>query len=203
MKYLLEIMKSWGPAGVFAISTVESMGIPNPGGTDFLLLFMAAVRPHEALLGALLAIAGSLLGSTFFFEVLRRSGEKWLERYASSERSMRFRAWFLRYGLITVFIPALLPIPFLPFKVFAACAAATGVRRSRFLLTLAAGRIPRYLALAYLGASLGDHAGTWLRAHTWQLTIVALVLTSGLAWLAQRANRATIEAGHMHGGAAS
>ena len=47
-----------------------------------------------------------------------------------------FRTWFMRYGLVTVFIPALLPIPFLPFKAFAACAGALGVTRTRFLLVL-------------------------------------------------------------------
>ena len=196
MKHFLEILKSWGPLGVFTLATVESLGIPNPGGTDFLLLFMAAVRPDVAWLSALGAVLGSLIGSSIFFEVLRRGGEAVLTRYASSERGLRFQAWFLRYGLITVFIPALLPIPFLPFKVFAACAGAMGVGRMRFILTLAAGRIPRYFALAYLGASLGEHAGTWLKAHTWQLVIFAIVLTGTLSWLARRMNRATLEAGH-------
>ncbi len=63
--------------------------------------------------------------------------------------------WFQKYGLVTVFVPALVPLPFLPFKAFAACAGAMGVSRWRFLGVLAVGRILRYLGLAYLGVKLG------------------------------------------------
>ena len=50
------------------LAMVESAGIPNPGGTDVLLLFMAAARPEDAALSAALAVVGSLVGSMFFFE---------------------------------------------------------------------------------------------------------------------------------------
>jgi len=66
----------------------------------------------------------------FFFEVLRRGGEKFLTKHTASGRGQRFRVWFLRYGMITVFIPAFLPIPVLPFKAFCACAGAMGLRAS-------------------------------------------------------------------------
>jgi membrane protein YqaA with SNARE-associated domain len=193
MHHFLDVLKALGPLGVLVLSVVESLGIPNPGGTDFLLLFMAAARPESAVLSALYAVAGSLLGSLFFFEVLHRGGEKLLAKYTSSGRSQRFRAWFLRYGLITVFIPALLPIPILPLKIFAACAVALGVSRARFLLVLFAARVPRYLALAYLGAKLGEDSGTWLRAHMWNLLGVAALLTIALSLLARRLNREAVQ----------
>ncbi len=41
MHNFLEVLKSWGPLGVLVLAMVESAGIPNPGGTDFLLLFIA------------------------------------------------------------------------------------------------------------------------------------------------------------------
>lgn len=193
MHHFLEVLKELGPVGVLILAVVESMGIPNPGGTDFLLLFMAAARPDSAVLSAFFAIAGSLVGSMFFFEVLRRGGEKLRAKYTSTGRGHRFQAWFLRYGLITVFIPAFLPIPILPFKVFAASAAALGVPRLRFLTVLASARIPRYLSLAYLGAKLGEDSGTWLRAHMWHLLGVAAVLTLALSLLARRLNREAVQ----------
>ena len=132
---------------MFTIAAIDSMGVPNPGITDWVLVLAAIASPANAILCAALAIAGSLIGSAFFFEITRRGGERYLVRFTSTGRGLRFRAWFLRYGLVTVFIPALLPLPFLPFKFFVACAGAMGESRTRFLGVVAAGRIPRYFAL--------------------------------------------------------
>ena len=193
MHNFLEVLKSWGPLGVLVLAMVESAGIPNPGGTDFLLLFIAAARPQSSMFTAWLAVAGSVIGSMIFFEILRRSGEKFLVKYTASGRGQRFRAWFLRYGLITVFIPAFLPIPILPLKVFAACAAAMGIPRLRFLLVMLLARVPRYLALAYLGAQLGADSGAWLKDHVWHLLVFAALLAIALAMLARRADREALQ----------
>jgi membrane protein YqaA with SNARE-associated domain len=193
MHHFLEILKQLGPVGVLVLAMVESAGIPNPGGTDVLLLFMAAARPEDAALSGALAVVGSLVGSMFFFEVLRRGGEKFLTKHTASGRGQRFRAWFLRYGMITVFIPAFLPIPILPFKAFCACAAAMGVSRKRFLVVLAAARIPRYAALAYLGSTLGEHSGTWLHDHGWYLLALGVVLAAALGLVVQRASREALQ----------
>jgi membrane protein YqaA with SNARE-associated domain len=193
MHHFLEVLKELGPLGVLVLSLVESLGIPNPGGTDFLLLFIAAARPESATVSAWLAVAGSLIGSAIFYEILHRGSDKLLVKYTSSGRGQRFRAWFLRYGLITVFIPAFLPIPILPLKVFAVSAAALGVPRMRFLLVMFAARVPRYLALAYLGAKLREGSGLWLRSHMWHLLAVAAVLTIALSLLARRLNREALQ----------
>ena len=193
MHHFLEILKQLGPVGVLVLAMVESAGIPNPGGTDVLLLFMAAARPEDAALSAALAVIGSLVGSMFFFEVVHRGGEKFLARHTASGRGQRFRAWFQRYGMITVFVPAILPIPILPFKVFCACAAAMGVTRKRFLLVLAAARIPRYAALAYLGSTLGEHSGMWLRDHGWYLLALGVVLAVALGMVVRRASREALQ----------
>jgi membrane protein DedA with SNARE-associated domain len=193
MHHFLEILKALGPVGVLVLAVVESAGIPNPGGTDVLLLFIAAARPQSAMLAAWLAVLGSAAGSMIFFELLRKGGEKYLSKYTSSGRGQRFRAWFLRYGLITVFIPAFLPIPILPLKAFAACAAAVGVPRMRFLLVILLARVPRYLALAYLGSQLGENSGAWLKDHMWHLLALAVLLTVALAALARHANREALQ----------
>ena len=175
MSHLWEILKALGPWGLLIVSTVESLGIPNPGGTDWLLVFMAIARPNDAALCAAMAVAGSLIGTAAFFDVMQRGGERLLAKYTSSERGAKFRAWFQRYGLVTVFIPALVPLPFLPFKAFAACAGAMGVNRWRFLGVLAVGRILRYSALAYLGVKLGtvENSKAWVKAHTWHMVFIA------------------------------
>jgi membrane protein YqaA with SNARE-associated domain len=110
--------------------------------------------------------------------VMQRGGEKLLAKYTSSERGAKFRTWFKRYGLVTVFIPALVPLPFLPFKAFAACAGAMGVNRWKFLGVLAVGRILRYSGLAYLGVKLGtaENSKAWVKAHTWHMVFIAAAI---------------------------
>jgi membrane protein DedA with SNARE-associated domain len=189
MRHLRDVLISWGPLGLLILATLENAGPPTPGGTDIVLLILAAARPNEAMLCAGLAILGSLIGSAIFFEVLRRGGEKLLVKFTSSGRGARFRDWSRRYGLVTVFVSALVPLPVLPFKVFVACTAAMGVSRSRFMLVLAPARMLRYLALAYLGQQVGENSGAWLSSHFWHLAGLAALIGLALWVLVRRAER--------------
>jgi membrane protein YqaA with SNARE-associated domain len=130
-------------------------------------MLTAVTSPKAAYLAAGLATSGSALGALFLYWLGRKGGEHYLNKM-DSPRTRKFRAWFHRYGLVTVFVPKLLPIP-LPTKVFVLCAGALGVTPLQFLVVVLAARIPRYFALAYLGASLGDQAGPWLKAHAWHI----------------------------------
>jgi membrane protein YqaA with SNARE-associated domain len=191
MRHLRDVLVSFGPVGLLILATLENAGPPTPGGTDFVLLFLAAARPSDAMLCAWLATLGSLVGAAVFFEVMLRGGEKLLAKYTTSGRGARFREWSRRYGLITVFVSALVPLPILPFKAFVACAGAMGVSRTKFMLVLTPARIVRYVALAYLGQQLGEKGSeAWLKSHFWPM--LALVTVLGLAsWaLIRRAERA-------------
>jgi uncharacterized membrane protein YdjX (TVP38/TMEM64 family) len=180
MHHLGEVLISWGPIGLMILAALESAGPPTPAGTDFVLVFLAAARPADWLLCAVLTMVGSLSGSLVFFEIVRRGGERFLRRYTATGRGARFRGWFQRYGLLTVFISALLPVPILPFKVFVTCAGAMGVSRLRFMTVLAAARIPRYLGLAFLGAQLGEQSWPWVKGHMWHMLGVAVFLFTSL-----------------------
>jgi len=193
MSHLREVLISWGPLGLLIAATLENAGPPSPGGTDFFLLFLAAARPRDAMLCAGLATLGSLIGSAIFFEIVRKGGEKLLLKYTTSGRGARFRHWARRYGLVTVFVSALVPLPVLPFKVFVACAAAMGVSRARFLLVLTLARVPRYLALAYLGQQLGaEGSEAWLKSHFWLLLGLVTLLALALWALVRRTERTLV-----------
>src|SRR5580692_11114662 len=189
MQHFWDLLRQWGPLGAFAVSAIDAVGVPNPGIADYMLILAAIASPAHAILCASLAVLGSLIGGAIFFEITRRGGERYLLRYTSSGGGLRFRAWFLRYGLVTVFIPALLPLPFLPLKVFAACAGAMCVSRTRFMLVVAAARIPRYFALAYLGATLGEKSGAWITGHLWQMGVFAVALFIALYGLIRFSDR--------------
>ncbi len=195
MKKFWASLVALGPWGVLIVSTIESLGIPNPGGTDWLLVGIAIARPDQAMLCAAMAVLGSLIGTAAFFDVMRRGGDRLLAKYSSSERGAKFRSWFQRYGLVTVFIPALVPLPFLPFKAFAACAGAMNVPRWRFMGVLAVGRILRYSALAYLGVKLGtvDNSKAWVKAHTWHMVFAAVAIFVAFYLLAKFLEKEVVE----------
>ena len=184
MKQIASVLSSWGPLGIFLLAILDSAGVPLPAAVDALVVATAALHPSTAYIGALFAIAGSLIGCMFLYYVGRKGGRAYLDRATATSRTARFRAWFNTYGLITVFIPAFLPIP-LPVKVAVLCSGALGVRLRTFLLVILAARVPRYFALAWLGLQLGDNAVPWLKAHVWHLTGVALGLGVALTLVAR------------------
>ena len=198
MHIISQTLISWGPLGLLLLAVLDSAGIPVVGGVDLLLLGVAAVRPALAYWSAALATAGSVAGCMVLYYAARKGGVRYLDKHTQTGKGLKFRLWFLRYGLVTVFVPALLPFPPLPTKVFVICAGALGVRAVPFLLVVLAARIPRYAGLAYLGSQLGEHSKAWLGAHAWQLTAAALVLLVGLFLLiklAGRSHRPPVSAG--------
>lgn len=175
MKGLLQTLISWGPWGVFTIAVVDGAGVPSPGGLDWLLVLLSVNEPQLAYGLAGLAILGSLIGGLFLYWIARRGGETMLKKYRARPRFVRFEKWFQRYGLLTIFIPALIPIP-MPLKFFVLCAGVFEVPIITYFLVMLVARVPRYLALAYLGSQLGRESWPWLKAHTWHLVGIATAM---------------------------
>jgi membrane protein DedA with SNARE-associated domain len=184
LRSLAGTLLSWGPPGIFLLALVDSAGIPIPEGTDVLLLLAAATDARTGYLCAALGTVGAVIGQMILFYLGRKGGEAYLDRRLQAGRGKKFRAWFQRYGLLTVFIPTLVPAP-LPLKVFVLCAGALGISPPAFLLVTLVGRLPRYFGEAYLAAQVGEHSLEYLRGHAWELAGVALGLFLFL-WLLVR-----------------
>jgi membrane protein DedA with SNARE-associated domain len=182
LKAIAAALTAWGPLGLFLLAVFDSAGIPLPAAVDALLVAAAAVNPEAARLGALLAVAGSLIGSMVLYSIARKGGQAYLDRTTAAGKGGKFRKWFQRYGLISVFIPALVPIP-MPLKVFVISAGALGVAPLKFLLVVLAGRAPRYFGLALLGAQLGVNTAAWLKQHVWHMVLFSLILALTLGAL--------------------
>ncbi|MCC7175561.1 MAG: VTT domain-containing protein [Bryobacterales bacterium] len=162
--------------------------MPLPAGVDALLIAVSAARPSLAWVAVILGTTGSALGCLFLFWVARKGGRRYLDERTQTGKARRLREWFQQYGLVTVFVSVLSPIP-LPTKVFVLSAGALGVRPLPFVLAVVAGRIPRYIGLAYLGSQLGTHSAAWLKDHAWQLGGILLLLAAALLILMRQAAR--------------
>jgi len=146
------------------------------GGVDALLLLVGVVDRAEAYWAASAAITGSLIGCLILFFIARKGGEAYHRRHTASARGQKLRDWFHEYGLLTVFVPAFVPVIPMPMKVFVISAGALGSRPLSFTLVVLAARIPRYLFLAWLGARLGSDALPYLRSHLWGFVLFAVGL---------------------------
>ena len=175
MKHFLETLRDLGPAGLFLLAVLDSAGIPVVSGVDALLVWISIAKPESAYAAAGMALLGSVIGSLVLFFIARKGGEAYLDRYTQSRRGARLRRWFQEYGLLTIFVPALIPIP-MPLKVFVLSAGALGISPLAFTVVLIAARIPRYFGLAWLGLQLGTDTLPYLAHHIWQMVGVAVVL---------------------------
>jgi membrane protein YqaA with SNARE-associated domain len=173
---LVPTLLSWGPGGVFLLALADSTGVPMIGGVDAVIVLIAVVSHGQGYLAATTAVAGSLVGSLILFLIARKGGEEYHHRHTSSARGNRFRAWFHEYGLLTIFVPAFVPIIPLPLKIFIISAGALEESAMRFSLVLLAARIPRYYFLAWLGTRLGTDTIPYLREHIWGLVLLACAL---------------------------
>lgn len=174
LRKLANFLVAVGPWGLLVLAFLDSTGVPIPGALDAYLVFLAAREPGRAYAYATLAITGSMIGNAALFLVARRGGRLFLHR-AEQGRSQRFRRWFDRFGLVTVFVPALMPIP-MPLKMFVICAGALETRLLPFLVVILLARIGRYFGEAWLGVRLGLESTTFLRTHVVQFVLAAIAL---------------------------
>jgi membrane protein YqaA with SNARE-associated domain len=143
-----------------------------------LIILIGVKAPGRAYLTALLALLGSLGGNLLLFYLARRGGRRFAEQASGTVvtgKRRRFRAWFDRYGLATVFIPAIVPIP-LPLKVFVISAGVLRTPVSHFIAVIVAARFIRYFGEAYLAIRLGEDAQTFLTRNAWSMVGIALLL---------------------------
>lgn len=192
LRTLTAALIAYGPWGICLLSVIDSLGVPLPAAIDVLMVGIGAssVRsPGRAYLAALLAMLGSTAGNVGLF-LAARQGRKWFAGGGTDPgKGQRFRRWFDRYGLLTVFIPAVTPVVPLPLKVFVVSAGALHTPLRKFLAVIVLARVIRYFGEAYLGIQLGEDAAGFLTRHGWALAAAALGLGLALFWLIRLSDR--------------
>jgi membrane protein YqaA with SNARE-associated domain len=176
-----------GPWGILAVAFIDA-GIPIPNGLDLLVVLLSVKEPASAPLWAALAVLGSSTGNLVLFYLSRKGGQRLLKAETPEGYRKRFRLWFNRYGLVTVFIPALIPIP-MPLKFFVVSSGMLGISWIYFLGIVLLARSLRYGGEAYLGVQLGEHSTQYLNDHKLQLAAFAALLFVALYLLIRLSDR--------------
>lgn len=191
---MLRFFLRLGIFGLFLLSALDSSFLVLPFGNDLLLIALVS-RNRDSLVWiayVLVSAIGSLVGVLVVDMLMRKAGEKGLERFLSQKKIERFKAKIENKAGISVFLATLLPPPF-PFTPVVMTASALQTRRSKILGAVFAGRLVRCTTEAVLALYFGRKLIAYINSDVvtyavYGLIGVAAVLStlSLLTWLRRK-----------------
>jgi membrane protein YqaA with SNARE-associated domain len=155
-RWILHFFRRLGLFGLFLLSALDSSFLVLPFGNDLLLI--ALVSSHRDsliwIVYVIVSAIGSVVGVLFVDLIMRKTGEKGLERFVSPQRIEKLKAKLENKAGITVFIATLIPPPF-PFTPAVMTASALQTPRGKLLTAVFFGRLLRFGAEAVLALYFG------------------------------------------------
>lgn len=180
---LLKPLGVWGAFGIAAIDAAF-LGLP----LDPVVAGYVYSDRSRFLLYAVMASAGSALGSLIIYAIGYEGGELLLRKRISGQRFDRIRSSFEKREFWALMIPSMLPPP-APFKLFVLSAGVFEMHFTHFLLSIFCGRMVRFLVLSVLTLFFGPHfisfAGVLINKHL-TLTIGSAVVVILVIYLIYR-----------------
>jgi membrane protein YqaA with SNARE-associated domain len=183
-----------GIFGLFLMSVLDSSFLVLPFGNDLLLIaFISSDREGPAWITYVLVSAiGSVLGVFVVDLLMRKTGEKGLQRFVSPRRIEQLKSRIENKAGITLFLATLIPPPF-PFTPAVMTASALQVPRKKLLGAVFLGRLVRFglegvLAL-YFGRKLIAYINSDVLAYlVYALMAIAIVASSWslIRWLKRK-----------------
>ena len=183
-----------GIFGLFLLSALDSSFLVLPFGNDLLLIALVSSQRNNPIWIAyvLVSALGSIVGVFILDAIMRKSGEKGLERFLSPEKIEKFKNKIENKAGITVFVATVLPPPF-PFTPVVMTASALQVARKKLLGSVFVGRLVRCTIEALLALYFGHKLIRYMRSDVvsyvvYGLIAVAIVAStlSLITWLRRR-----------------
>ena len=171
-------LAAYGPLGMFVIAIVDTAFLPTAQAVDLLVVVQAAAAPSMAPVLLVCMVAGSVTGAMVLWSIARKGGSWALRKSVSDEQLERVRERVRKYDAAALILPAFLPIPLSPMKVFVFAAGALGVSPVRTALAFGFGRTLRYGLLIALGVWFGDDAWPLIKQHAGAAIVLTLALTA-------------------------
>jgi uncharacterized membrane protein YdjX (TVP38/TMEM64 family) len=117
---------------------------------------------------------GSVVGVFIVDVIMRKAGEKGLERFVSAKRVEKLKAKLENKGGITIFIATLIPPPF-PFTPAVMTASALQSPRGKLLLAVFLGRLLRFGIEAILALYFGRQMIAFMNSDVVTYFVYALI----------------------------
>ena len=153
-RYVLGLPVYLALPAMLLIGALDSSLLSLPEINDYLVVGRCFKHPSAAFYFPLFAAAGSVIGCSVLYSIMRRGGQAVLRRRFSIESIKRVEKAYARFGFLAIAVPAILPPP-LPFKIFVATAGTLEYPRWKFLLTVMLARSFRYYVEGILAVFYG------------------------------------------------
>ena len=129
---IFRFFRRMGIFGVLLLSTLDSSFLFLPFGNDLLLISLISSEKTSWgwIAYVLVSTLGSLIGVLIVDVLMRRAGEKGLEKFLNPNRMQQLRRRMEDKGTLTVFLATVSPPPF-PFTPIIMTAAALQVPRKK------------------------------------------------------------------------
>jgi len=193
---MLRFFLRLGIFGLFLLSALDSSFLVLPFGNDLLLIALVS-RDRDSLMWiayVLVSALGSIVGVFVIDAIMRKAGEKGLERFLSEKKIEKFKKKIENKAGMSVFVATILPPPF-PFTPVVMTASALQTSRRTLLIAVFVGRLVRCAIEAVLALYFGRKLIGWINSDVvtyavYALMGIAAVLStlSVLTWL--RRNKA-------------
>lgn len=187
-QFVTHIISAGGYAGIVALITLNSCGVPIP--SEVILPFsgyLVYLGRFNLLLVVVAGAVGCNLGSAIAYWIGARGGRPLVERYGNwilmSRHDLDRMSWFFdKYGSIAILVGRMLPVV----QTFVAFPAGIArMPRLRFHLYTSVGSLIWYFCLAWAGLKLGEKWHTDPRFeqafHRFHLGVEVLLL-AGVVW---------------------
>jgi membrane protein YqaA with SNARE-associated domain len=176
-----------GGPGLFLIAFLDSSILSLPEINDILVVSMVMQHPERLVYYAAMSTLGSIAGCFLLYWLGCKGGEAFLRKRFNPRRVERGMALFRQYGVVAIFVPAILPPP-APFKIFVLLAGVSRVNPWAFAGAIAAGRGLRYFGEGLLAIWYGEQTIAFLEQHglTIAIMIAAVGAVAGLWWVRRR-----------------
>src|SRR5688572_65470 len=111
---MLRFFRRLGVFGLFLLSALDSSFLFLPFGNDLMLIaLVSSNRSALMAVGYVIAsVVGSILGVIVIDSLMRKTGEKGLERFVSSRKMDRLKQKLENKAWLTIFIATVMPPPF-------------------------------------------------------------------------------------------
>lgn len=187
---IVHFFRRLGAPGLFFLGALDSSFLVLPFGNDFLLMALVSSSHGPIwIVYVVVSALGSLLGVFVVDLIMRKAGEKGLEKFVKPDRVKRLKKKLDKSVGWVVFTSTLLPPPF-PFTPVIMSASALQASRTKIFGGVVAGRLLRFTIEAVLAIYFGKHILKVLNSPVVDYVVYALIgiavigsILSLLKWL--------------------
>lgn len=173
---VMRFFRRMGFFGLFLLSALDSSFLVLPFGNDLLLIaLISSNRDSPIWIGYVIVSAfGSVVGVFVIDLIMRKAGEKGLERFISQKKIEKLKAKMQNKAGVSVFIATLIPPPF-PFTPAVMTASALQTPKPKLFGAVFVGRLLRFGIVAVLALYFGRQVIAFVNSDIVTYIVYALM----------------------------